>query len=120
MNWVCCKPLRRSGTARFSAAHCRHRRRGWRRADAVMANLFVFPRVFEAEMAVRTDVLSLSTPPANTPPNSFPTAIRWRLHQDLGFPREPFRVFRRPNALSTKRTVLTTSPSAVAGKLVLE
>jgi hypothetical protein len=85
-----------------------------------MANLFVFPRVFEAEMAVRTDVLSLSTPPANTPPNSFPTAIRWRLHQDLGFPREPFRVFRRPNALSTKRTVLTTSPSAVAGKLVLE
>jgi hypothetical protein len=83
-----------------------------------MANTFLLPHVFESEIAVRTDVLG--SLPANVPPNSFPTAIRWRIHPNLGFPREPFKVFRRSNGLLVDRTPLTLSPSGVAGSAVME
>jgi hypothetical protein len=83
-----------------------------------VANIFVLPHVFESEIAVRTDLLGAL--PANVPPNSFPTAIRWRIHQDLGFSRVPFKVFRRPSGFAVGRTELNIPITTIAGATVLE
>src|SRR5215831_11126749 len=87
-----------------------------------MAGLFVFPRVFEAEMALTSDVIFLARPAtaAEIPPNTFPTAIRWRIHQDLGFPREPFKVFRRSIGFSAKTITLTATPITIFGSAIIE
>jgi hypothetical protein len=83
-----------------------------------MANIFLLPHVFECEIAVRTDLLGAL--PTDVPPASFPTAIRWRIHQDLGFPRVPFKVFRRPSGFDVGRTELNIPVTTVAGDTVLE
>jgi hypothetical protein len=83
-----------------------------------MANVLLLPHVFESEIAVRTDLLGAL--PTEVPPNSLPTAIRWRIHQDLGFPRVPFKVFRRPSGLLVDRTELNIPVTTIAGAIVLE
>src|SRR5215831_7075516 len=115
--WAYSRLRRRSPIIRFGPARCRYSHHGWSKGRAV-ANVFVLPHVFESEIAVRTDLLGAL--PANVPPNSFPTAIRWRIHQDLGFPRVPFKVFRRPFGFAVGRTVLNIPVTTIAGGTVLE
>jgi hypothetical protein len=86
-----------------------------------MAGLLAFPRLFEAEMTLTSDViLARPAPAAEIPPNTFPTAIRWRIHQDLGFPREPFNVFRRSSGLAVNTITLTVSAITIAGSSIIE
>ncbi|MCB9235564.1 MAG: hypothetical protein H6581_28165 [Bacteroidia bacterium] len=83
---------------------------------------FVWPRMFELEFAPSLNERSVSGQPSKRlqellrkfklNEESQPIALRWRVHPDLGFPREPFKVFRRhwdsippPSALSPLNAV---------------
>lgn len=83
-----------------------------------MANILVVPRIFEAELAIRNDVVG-NLPPG-VPANSFPTALRWRVHPDLGFPRAPFKVFRRPFTTDANRAPLNQGSTNVTGSAIIE
>jgi hypothetical protein len=76
-----------------------------------MAPFFLMPRVFEFEMMLREDVVSaermprlrafLSTlgielPGQGSPALFAPVSLRWRVSPQIGAPRVPFEVWRRP------------------------
>jgi hypothetical protein len=77
-----------------------------------MSPFFVMPRVFEFEMMLRDDVVSAERMsllrsflktlgidlPTDHPPSTIfaPISLRWRVSPQIGIPRVPFEVWRRP------------------------
>ena len=76
-----------------------------------MAPFFLMPRVFEFEMMLREDVVSaermsilrafleslgIELPGQGSPRLFAPVSLRWRVSPQIGVPRVPFEVWRRP------------------------
>ncbi len=86
-----------------------------------MADPFlVWPRLFDFEMMVLDDALKLNPPPKILKQDQLPTALRWRVHDSLGVPREPFELWRRPLSGTPAPVSLGVPATTVSGQRILE